>query len=161
MRSLIGIILLFICFIIPLHFFIMGDGVGFGLQGVLYQYKVSGYGSYLFPVTQDMSYSLVGTYTGKTMVSNLLWALGSLCIIVATILWLVNNSGIHRFDWLSGVLLMVAGVTYLISVMFQYGVFFYGPAGISIPFGIPLLIGIGYLMMKSGTLDRTEEKDEL
>jgi hypothetical protein len=139
----------------------MGDGVGFGLQAAFYQYKVSGYGSFLFPVTQDLSYVLLGTYGGRTMVSILLWVLGSLCTTVGTVIWLINYSGIYRFDVISGVLIIVAGVTYLASVMFQYGIFFYGPAGISIPFGIPLLIVVGYLMMKYETLDRAERKDEL
>ena len=152
MRNLIGILLVIICFILPLHFFIIGDGTGFGFQGVFYQYKESGYGSYLLPVTVDLSYTLQGTYSGRTMASVLLWAAGSLCIMVSTILWLINGSGVRRYDLLSGMLFIVAGVAYLASVLFQYGVFFNGPAGISVPFGIPLLIAVGYLVMKSGDL---------
>jgi hypothetical protein len=161
MRNFIGIILILICFIFPLHFFIIGDGIGFGFQGVFYQYKESGYGTSFLPVTADMNYIFDGIYKGKTMISVLFWVLGSLCIMASTIIWLINNSGILRFDLLSGLLFIVAGVTYLISVMFQYGVFFFGSAGISVPFGIPLLIGVGYLMTKFGNLDLKVRREEL
>jgi hypothetical protein len=161
MRKLIGIVLLLICFILPLHFFIMGNNVGFGLQGVFYQYKVSGYGLYFGTMTDDLRYVLHGTYTGRTMISIIFWVLGSLCIMAATFIWLINNSAIRRFDLISGVLIIMASVIYLLSVIFQYGVFFYGPAGTSIPFGIPLLVVVGYLMMKSRDLDQSYKNDEI
>lgn len=139
----------------------MGNDVGLGFQGVFYQYKVSGYGVYFGTMSDDLGYILQGTYVGRTMISVLLWVIGSLCIMVATVIWLINNSGVHRFDMLSGSLLIMAGVIYLASVMFQYGIFLFGPAGISIPFGIPLLIVVGYLMTKSEILERAGRKDDL
>jgi hypothetical protein len=126
----------------------MGDGVGFGLQGLAYQYKVTGHGVNLFTIIQDMSYVLNGSYSGRTMLSSLLWIIGSLCTIIATIVWLVNGAGISRINEISGTLLITGTIIYLLSAMFQYGVLLHGAAGISIPFGIPLLIFVGYIMIK-------------
>lgn len=148
MRNLVIIILLLICFILPIHFFMMGEGVGFGLQGVVYQYKVTGQGVNLFTIVQDMNYVLYRTYSGRTMISSILWIMGSLCTIVSTIIWLVNAACISRFNKISGALLITGAVIYLFSVIFQYGVLLHGAAGISIPFGVPLLIVIGYIMIK-------------
>ena len=155
MRNFIVIILLLICFFIPIHFFIMGDGVGFGLQGIVYQYKVTGHGTNLFTIAQDMSYVLYGSYSGRTMISSLLWIIGSLCTIIATIVWLINGDCISRFNKISGIMLITGAVIYLLSSMFQYGVLLHGAAGISIPFGIPLLIVIGYIMIKFKANDCT------
>ena len=44
--------------------------------------------------------------------------------------------------------------------MFQYGIFFNGSAGISIPFGIPLLVGVGYLIIKFRSPLQIKFKDE-
>ncbi len=160
MRAIIIIILLLICFILPINFYVMGEGVGFGLQGVVFQYKITGYGSNLFTLTQDMGYILNGNYTGKTMMSTLTWGIGSMCTIIATIIWLINKSSISHFNMISGVMLIIAGLTYLSSVMFQYGIFFNGSAGISIPFGIPLLVGVGYLIIKFRSPLQIKFKDE-
>ena len=113
MRAIIIIILLLICFILPINFYVMGEGVGFGLQGVVFQYKITGYGSNLFTLTQDMGYILNGNYTGKTMMSTLTWGIGSMCTIIATIIWLINKSSISHFNMISGVMLIIAGLTYL------------------------------------------------
>lgn len=147
MRTLLGILLLIICFILPLHFFVLGNGVGYGLQGAMYQYKITGFGSNLFTMPQDLSYILLGNYSGRTMFSTLSWISGSLILVVATIIWLVNESDMKCFNIISGIMLIIAGLMYLISCIIQYGVFFLGPAGISVPFAIPLILILGYLMI--------------
>jgi hypothetical protein len=148
MRNVIALILLLICFFLPLNFFIMGEGVGYGIQGVMYQYKISGYGSNLFTITQDLSYSLYGTYTGRTMVASVMWGIGSLFIVLGTVIWLLNHSGNNRYNGVSGIFIICGGISYIVSLLFQYGIFLHGDAGGSIPFGVPLVIIIGYLMIK-------------
>lgn len=144
---LLGILLLIICFILPVHFFVLGEGVGYGLQGALYQYKITGFGSNLFTMTQDLNYILQGNYSGRTLMSTFFWITGSICIIISTIIWLIVNFSSRRLNRIAGLIIIMAGLLYLISCMFQYGVLFHGPAGISIPFGIPLVFMLGYLMM--------------
>jgi hypothetical protein len=148
MRNIITIILLALCFIIPLHFFVLGNDVGYGLQGAYYQLKVTGYGTNFFTITSDLLYAIQGTYTGRTLISDIFWIFGSTLLTIGTILWLID-SAIVRVSIISGVLIIISGILYLFSATEQYSVFFYGPAGISIPFGIPLIIVIGYFMVKS------------
>jgi len=59
---------------------------------------------------------------------------------------------IHRVhetvpDRYAGMLLLAGGCLYLASVHFQFGPLFHGPAGISVPFGIPMLMAVGYVIM--------------
>jgi hypothetical protein len=148
MRNIFTVVLLAICFIIPLHFFILGNEVGFGLQGAYYQLKVTGYGTNFFTLTSDLMYALKGTYTGRTLISDIFWITGSILLTIGTIFWLLNDTAIQKFNLISGFLIIISGIVYLSSVIVQYGVFFNGPAGISIPFGIPLIIFIGVIIMK-------------
>jgi hypothetical protein len=148
MRNIITIVLLAVCFIIPLHFFVLGHDVGYGIQGAYYQLKVTGYGTNFFTATSDLMYAIKGTYTGRTLVSDILWLTGSVLLTIGTISWLLDNPSTPRFIPYSGILIIMSAVLYLISAMLQYGLFFYGPAGISIPYGIPLIIFIGYLILK-------------
>lgn len=148
MRNIIILVLLALCFVIPLHFFILGNDVGYGIQGAYYQLKVSGYGVNFFTITSDFMYSIQGIYTGRTLISDILWLSGSILLTIGTIIWLINEKEIQRLKLLSGFLIITTGIVYLISVIVQYGIFFNGPAGISIPFGIPLIFFIGYWMVK-------------
>jgi len=149
MRLLITVTLLFLCFIIPIHFFTIGDGMGVGLAGAFYQVKVTGFGTTFLPVTADFDYVIQGIYSGRTMVSVLSWILGSLLLMAATVLWLVGEDTLNRWHQSIGLLLIFSGGFYLASVVIRYGPLFHGPGGIAIPFGIPLLIILGYAIMKN------------
>ena len=123
--------------------------MGVGLAGAFYQAKVTGYGTTFLPVTADIDYILQGLYSGRTMVSVLSWILGSLLIMAATVLWLIDDNYHNRLQRITGLLLISSGGFYLASVVIRYGPLFHGPGGIAIPFGIPLLIILGYAIMKN------------
>lgn len=143
MRSwIIALGLFLFCFIIPLQFFIIGNDAGFGLQGAVYRYQITNYGTSLIPVTREMIYVTNGTYTGKTALSIILWVTGTLMIVLTTIISLIHGNKLASRMFSFIILgLVVAVVLYLGSCVAQYGLFFSGPAGISLPIGI-LLLGL-------------------
>lgn len=157
MRNIIILVLLALCFIIPVHFFILGNDVGYGIQGAYYQIKVTGYGTNFFTITSDFMYSIQGIYSGRTLISDIFWLSGSMLLTIGTLIWLINEKGIHGLKLLSGLLIIVTGIIYFISVIVQYGIFLNGPAGVSIPFGIPLIIFIGYWMVYSNIFANTSD----
>jgi hypothetical protein len=86
-------------------------------------------------------YIIKGVYTGKTAVSILFWAIGTILLTSTTIFGLIflSNDYNNFEQWiLRG--LLGSCLCFIVSCMYQYGVFFSGPAGISLPFGIVLMI---------------------
>ncbi|MFA5295922.1 MAG: hypothetical protein WC382_10450 [Methanoregulaceae archaeon] len=148
MRLLITVTLLFLCFIVPIHFFTIGNGMGVGLAGAFYQAKVTGYGTTFLPVTADFDYVIQGIYSGRTMISVLSWILGSLLLMAATVLLLIGENALNRWHQSVGLLLIFSGGFYLASVVIRYGPLFHGPTGIGVPFGIPLVLILGYAIMR-------------
>ncbi|MCX6689215.1 MAG: hypothetical protein NTZ39_05955 [Methanoregula sp.] len=125
----------------PIQIYSIGDVYGAGIQGAFYRYQESSLGSSFIPITQDLHYVTSGNYYGQTAVSILVWTAGDILLVLATILSLMKEQKI--VDTKSKIvysLLITSGMVFLISIMFQYGIFLYGIAGISIPLGIPLII---------------------
>ncbi len=118
----------------------MGNDLGTGIQGAVYRYQVTGYGGSLFTIMKEMTYVTSGTYTGKTAVSVILWFTGTLVLTVLTIYSLIkiSRTDARQIRWL-GIGLTITVLLYLGSCISQYGLFFSGPAGISLPVGIILL----------------------
>jgi hypothetical protein len=132
-------------FICPLHFFIIGDDNGYGIQGFFYRYQISSYGISFIPITNEIGYVTSGLIDGKSAISILLWALGSFTFSLAFFLFLLKfhelqEKHIKRISSL----LFISIVILILSSFAQYGFFFFGPAGISILIGIPLLFGVGW-----------------
>lgn len=140
-RCIIAFFLVLIFFILPLQVFIIGNNTAIGIQGAVYRYQVSEYGNSLIPVTQELMYILSGIYTGKTAMSIVLWILGTVLLTITTWFGLVYAND-TRSDYYRQTGLGLAGscVCYLLSCIAQYGFFFRGPAGTSIPIGIVLIL---------------------
>jgi len=140
-KYLIPIFLLFICFIMPIQIYSIGDGIGAGVQGAFYRYQDSSYGSSFIPVNRDVNYIITGIYGGKTALSTLSWLIGDIMLVFATVLSLMGEKDPDdRKIKIICSFLMVSGILFLISVMLQYGIFLHGDAGISMPFGVPLIV---------------------
>jgi len=133
---LCGIFLFF-----PFQVYIIGNDNGIGIQGATFRYQISGYGNSLIPITNDVLYVIHGMYTGRTALSIIVWFLGTLLLVSTTLFSLIfsTDSRVDFFHQIGIGLLVVCGC-YLISCIAQYGWFFAGPAGISIPFGIVILL---------------------
>lgn len=148
MKLVITIILLLFCFILPIQFFIIGDGIGTGMEGAFYQIKITGFGNNLLPVTNDIQYVSAGIYTGKTLISVIFWIIGSVVLMSATFLWINEVGKSASGGKIVSILLLSSGGFFLLSIIFQYGPLLHGPAGISVPFGVPIIIFLGYLLLK-------------
>ena len=90
-RFVVCLLLLVIFFIFPLHVFVIGDEIGIGIQGAVYRYQVTGYGNSLIPITQEIMYIAEGIYSGKTALSIILWASGTVLLTITTWYGLVYN----------------------------------------------------------------------
>jgi hypothetical protein len=136
-----------ILFFLPLQCFIIGDHQGVGIQGAVLRWQVAQQGVSLIPIPWEISYVTNGTYTGKTALMVILWALGTLVLTLITIISLVYWNQLPRkyllfFIW--GII--TAGILYLASCITQYGPLFHGYAGVSMPFGVLILFIFAILL---------------
>lgn len=162
---IIPISLMVFFFFLPLQCFIIGDGLGLGVQGAVYRYQITGSGISLIPVTYEIGYVTSGIYHGKTAVSVILWTTGTLVLACTLILSLIHASRVN----LHIIRLIVRGIAgscilYLASLVSQYGLFFSGPAGISLPAGI-LIMGVFAVFLNSNgecfvTIDARREAEQ-
>jgi hypothetical protein len=86
-------------------------------------------------------YIVNGNYSGKTALSVILWALGSVLLTLTTWFGLVYADGsIPDYHRQVGLGLAGSCVCYLLSCIAQYGIFFHGSAGSSLPVGIGIIV---------------------
>jgi hypothetical protein len=138
---IIPLSLLIFFFFLPLQCFIIGDNQGLGIQGAAYRYQITGIGVSLIPITHEIGYVTIGIYQGKTALSVILWGAGTFVLVCTVLLSIILMNRITP----SILEYIIIGITsscilYLGSLVFQYGVLFSGPAGISIPVGILIVI---------------------
>ena len=140
-RYFLILLLCGIFFLLPLHLYIIGGDNGIGIQGAVFRYQISGYGNSFITITSDVMYIMNGVYSGRTALSIILWVLGTL-LLAATIIFGFTFVGDNREDfyWQISLGLFSTCACYLISCIAQYGFFFSGSAGISLPVGILIII---------------------
>ena len=127
-------------FFLPLQCFIIGDNLGFGVQGAVFRYQMTLEGNSFIPITRELGYVTAGIYSWRSTLSVVLWTLGTIVLAATTILSLVHwNLFPHsRFKIiLAG--LVSASIFYLGSCVAMYGLFLSGPAGISLPIGVIIM----------------------
>ena len=140
------IVLLFLfLFFIPIHFFILGEGYGYGIQGLCYRYQIGSQEISFIPLSYELGYVLSDTITGKSAGSILCWILGTITFSLGTIIFLIGNES--QYSRIVGILILISAGGFIISSIFQYGFFFSGPAGISILVGVPALFALGMIIM--------------
>lgn len=160
----IPLILVLLLFIIPLNIYVIGEWLGTGLQWALFRYQETGYGNSFITLTRDFEYITYGVLTGKTAISIALWGAGTIILIVAFLaLAALIAEDMDDKIHLPGLLVISSGILYIASCMTQYGPFFSGPAGISIPIGIPLVLVVGWLIYSKtigGYVSETGDESE-
>jgi hypothetical protein len=140
-RYLLFGLLCVVFFIFPLQVFIIGDYTGIGIQGAVYRYQVSGYGTNFFPITREFDFVLNGTYSGRTALSILLWVSGTVLLACTTIFSVLRIDD-TRIKYYHQIMygLIAPCVIFLGSCIAQYGFMFHGPAGIALPVGIIVIL---------------------
>jgi hypothetical protein len=115
----------------------MGDFTGIGVQGAVYRYQTSGYGTYFLPITREIVFVLNGTLSGRTALSVLLWVAGSVLLACTTIFAFlhVDDTTENYYRQVAYGLIASCGI-YLGSCIAQYGFFLKGSSGFSLPVGI-------------------------
>jgi hypothetical protein len=150
--------LVIFCFVLPLQFFIIGNGTGMGIQGALYRYQITTQGNSLIPITNEISYVTDGLYTGRSAFSVFFWVLGTFILVITTIFTLIQGD---RFTLkqirIVTIGLAGAGIGYLASCVTQYGPLLNGPAGFSIPAGVFLIFTFSGFLQYSNTGTFTTE----
>jgi len=128
-------------FFLPLQCFIIGDNLGLGIQGAVYRYQIMGSEISLIPITYEIGYITSGIYSGKSAVSVLLWVAGTFILLCTLLLSLIQVKEVSHRVLLSIIMGIASScILYFASLVAQYGLFFSGPAGISIPAGIFIMI---------------------
>ena len=137
---ILALTFLVFCFLLPLQCFIIGDSQGLGVQGAFYRYQMTIYGDSLIPITYEIEYILLGLYSGKTAISVILWALGTLVLAGTTAEALISlNSFSHRTIEFLIIGIVGSCILFFLSCVAWYGMFFSSPAGTCLPLGIVLL----------------------
>ncbi|MDI9633649.1 MAG: hypothetical protein QFX32_06285 [Methanolinea sp.] len=144
---------------VPLHLYVIGDWLGTGVQWALFRYQETAYGPSLITVASDFGYIGTGLISGKTALSFLLWDAGGLLLSGAALLSLLPALG-GRPAWTrpAGFAVAAAGVLFTASCIVQYGPLLSGPAGISLPLGLPLVFSVAWLMVRGE--DEGDEEEE-
>ncbi|MBP2145901.1 protein-S-isoprenylcysteine O-methyltransferase Ste14 [Methanofollis sp. W23] len=132
--------------VLPANIYLIGDGLGAGLQFPLLRYQQTYLGTNLITLVRDFEYVSSGILGGKTALSVLLWIGGTLLLVAAVMYlvcrWYEEYASIKK---LLSLLIAGAGIAYLASVVVQYGPLLHGPAGFSIPVGVPMVLGVAWL----------------
>jgi hypothetical protein len=138
---IIAVCLYIFCFFLPLQCFIIGDNLGLGIQGAVFRFQMTVQGNSLIPITHEIGYVTSGIYSGKSALSVVLWTFGTVILTATTILSLIHWNRLP-YSRLNVILLglVTACLLYLGSCIAQYGFFLSGPAGISLPLGVVILI---------------------
>ena len=128
-------------FIIPLQCFIIGDYNGVGIQGAVFRWQITTEGTLLIPISHELTYVTSGVYSGKTALMVIFWMAGTIVLSLLTMISLMYWNHLPqkylRFFVIGSI---VAVVFYLASCIAQYGLLLHGPAGVSIPLGVILLL---------------------
>jgi hypothetical protein len=146
-KILIGFLLLLLCFILPLHIYIIGDNLGAGIQGAFFRFQVTGFGDSFGYLNQDLGYIITGIYTGKTALSILAWTIADVFLLLGTAVCFIepDERTVHIVNK-NGLFIIAGGIMIFVSCIVQYGYFLHGAAGTSIPVGVPLMIISGWFI---------------
>ena len=135
--------LLSILLLVPLNIVIMGDNRGELIQWAYFTFIASGFGLSFINIITSFEYLLHGVITGKSAVSSILWISGGL-LSIFSVLFLIGNINKSRIFLHISALVLITACLFLTSIIIQYGPLFHGPAGVSIPVGLPLMFFLSY-----------------
>jgi hypothetical protein len=162
-RTCFRVVLSAVLFLVPLNIYMIGSGIGSGIQWALFRYQQTVYGTTFFTLDMDLGYVITGVISGRSAVSTGVWLAGVLLLVAVVILVLL--AVIQKEDVRvrhAGCLAIIAALAFLAADMLQYGLIFSGPAGFAIPVGIPLVFVCGWWLIHEADgmeIDDTEETE--
>jgi len=162
-RDKIPLILQAAIFLIPMNIYIIGDWMGAGIQWIFFRYINAMDRSGIQLLNREIDFITYGIITGKSASALILWIVGFMLIILATSMVVYSTTYTSPGLIKKAAFINIGGaVVFLVSIFIQYGFFLHGPAGMAIPFGIPVLFVIGYLQYRESCImeNNPEYKDE-
>jgi hypothetical protein len=132
-----------ILFFLPLNFFMMVGGIGYGVQWPFFRYQITSLGTSIIPGARNLYFVLSGMITGKSGIFEILLILSSVILFAAFLFAMANRTKI------SGILTALSGATALGATVLQYGVTFHGTTGVCLPFGSVILMVFGLILYLS------------
>jgi len=132
--------------LVPVYFFIIGDSYGSGFQTPLFRYQDVFLGSFVILTSNDVYNIITGFFQGSRVPAVILWAIGLFLLIVNIFLLFIDKKPIQRVVRRSGIVIIVAGIFFLVSIIVYYGPLFHNTRGIALPLGLPLIFLIGIWM---------------
>ncbi|OPY40095.1 MAG: hypothetical protein A4E40_00906 [Methanoregulaceae archaeon PtaU1.Bin059] len=152
---------LLLLFIIPLNIYVIGDWIGTGVQWALFRYQDTLYGTSFITPDREVWYLTSGLITGKSAVSISLWVAGAVLLVISCIaLAVMIAEEMDEHFRIPGLMVIASSILLLLSCMTQYGPLLSGPAGFSVPVGIPLVWAVGWLIFSQEKLEQQEEHKE-
>ena len=148
-------------FLIPLNIFVIGDWIGKGVQWALFRYQDTSYGTSFITLFRETEYVTSGIIAGKSAVSISLWVAGAFLLVISCIvLAVLIAEEIDEHIQIPGLMVIASGILLLLSCMAQYGPLLSGPAGSSVPIGIPLVWAVGWLIFVQNKMEQREDKED-
>lgn len=163
------LLLLTILIFLPVEIYVVGDWLGAGVHFPLMKWQLSFIdfsthmgvrsNTMLITLTQEFSYLSRFGLTLRNLLNLLFWAAGSLALALAACTEAAVAMEYRPFGGMRrilGILVMFAGVLFLLSIVSLYGITFSGPAGFSIPLGAAMLLVIGWFLWRRAEEDERE-----
>ena len=139
-RFRIPLILQIFLLLVPVNIYIIGDGIGSGIQWLFFRYTSTYLGNGFIFLSQEIGFVESGILSGRSAVSTGVWALAAGIIVIATLLMIYacieEEPSYIRF---SALMNFGAAVLLILAIILEYGISLNGPAGIPVPFGIPVV----------------------
>ena len=147
-------------FLIPLNIYVIGDWIGTGIQWALFRYQDTSYGTSFITLFRETEYITSGIIAGKSAVSISLWVAGAFLLIISCIVLAVMIAEeMDEHIQIPGLMVIAAGILLLLSCMTQYGPLLSGPAGFSVPVGVPLVWAVGWLIFIQDSPEQREDEE--
>jgi hypothetical protein len=148
-------------FLIPLNIYVIGDWIGTGVQWALFRYQDTSYGTSFITLFREFEYVTSGIIAGKSAVSISLWVAGAFLLVISCIVLAVMIAEeMDEHIQVPGLMVIASGILLLLSCMAQYGPLLSGPAGFSIPVGIPLVWAVGWLIFVQNKMEQREDEED-
>lgn len=149
--------------ILPMNIYVIGDAtIGAGLQSPLVRFQQTYVGTSVITVFRDFDYVVSGIITGRSALSILLQLCGTTLLVAAIVYFAVKRQEAYgSFRKPLALLVGGAGGAYLLSCLTQFGPLLHGPAGLSIPVGVPLILAVAvYILKAEDDEDEYDEEDD-